>query len=189
MSDFNLKSALLQFRRNTVPFYRDIRDRPTWELLDTFYYFDSFAPDLTQYPEFVYQEEVSETFSDPITGNVGYNFISRLIREKSEGVLFWDGTRQYSTINILYENNTFADNSALWLDDIRIVAKDNLAHLHANGLTKIDLDEDLGNETVYVLSVTSATGQWAGATNVVIDRRLRDPVTGREPWQIFRAIN
>jgi hypothetical protein len=46
MTSFESIKGVLNYRRSTVPPYRDIRDRPTWELLDTLYWDNRTNPDI-----------------------------------------------------------------------------------------------------------------------------------------------
>ena len=212
MSGYENIKGVLNFRRNTVPAYRDIRDRPTWELLDVLYWDNRTDPGLTD-PTTPNRplEIISPQFT--MTGISGF-YVRRMLRIDNEGERFYDGVRDLSAINILFETNT--NNLFQIYHDMRLVGANNSQHLHCNGLTSFvnpvaalglfpilppELQEVV-NEivsglppvriedlTIYNLSVTSASGTWTGATNVLINPLEFDLTTLTVPVRIYRALN
>jgi len=210
---FDARSGVLKFKRATIPQYRDIRDRPTWELLDVLYW-DNDAE--TDYGGGI--ETAATSFN--ATGIQG-SYVRRVLRRHRDGTLFYDGTRQMSQLSLPFGSNT-NDKLAL-LEDFYMVGEGNSQNLHANGLASFDgfgvqagaqirwialfnvLPEpireqfiflfeedqstDVSNLPAYNLSVTSASGSWTGATNVIINPRAYDFETAQQPIEIYRAIN
>lgn len=212
MSGFDSVRGVLNFRRNTVPAYRDIRDRPTWELLDILYWDNRTDPSLTdQDSPNRPLEIISPQFT--MTGISGF-YVRRMMRIDNEGTRFYDGVRDLSAVNILFETNT--NNLFQIYQDMRLVGANNSQHLHCNALTSFTNPiaalslfpilppelQDVVNEivsglppvriedlTVYNLSVTSASGTWTGATNVLINPLEFDLTTLTVPVRIYRALN
>ena len=212
MSSFSERSQTLTFRRSTVPQYRDIRDRPTWELLDVVYWSNNFVDDEQNRPFELQDVNIS------IDGMAG-SYLRRLQRyDARTGQYFYDGTRQLSKIHFLLQTNT--TNSLIMFEDMHIVGANNSQFLVANGATAF---ADLGSTGLglfgniaqafppglaesflsllaerfsdspqgfqgYMLSVTSASGSWTGATNIVINSVEYDPDTLIQPVRIFRAL-
>lgn len=52
-----------------------------------------------------------------------------------------------------------------------------------------DQSTDVSNLPAYNLSVTSASGSWTGATNVIINPRAYDFETSQQPIEIYRGVN
>jgi hypothetical protein len=210
MTSFESIKGVLNYRRSTVPPYRDIRDRPTWELLDTLYWDNRTDPDI---------------FADMDPANSGLEYINsqisragmsgqslrRMLRIDSAGNRFYDGTRDISTIYLLFQTNT---NGVFQIyHDMRIVGGNNTQHLHCNALASFEnpiaalglfpiypdglqeiIDElvvglppvDVDNLPIYNMSVTSASGTWTGATNSGAEFDL---ATLTIPVRIYRALN
>jgi hypothetical protein len=210
MSGFGTVKGVLDYRRNTVPAYRDIRDRPTWELLDVLYWDNRTDPAVTDEVNRPL-EILSPQFT--MTGISGF-YVRRMLRIDSEGNRFYDGVRDLSAINVLFETNT--NNLFQIYQDMRLAGANNSQHLHCNALTSFENPvaalglfpilppelqgivndiiaglppvriEDL---TIYNLSVTSASGTWTGATNVLINPLEFDIATLTVPVRIYRALN
>lgn len=213
MSSFYERSQVLTYRRSTTPQYRDIRDRPTWELLDVVYWSNNFVDDEENRPFELQDVNIS------IDGMAG-SYLRRLQRfDARSGRFFYDGMRQLSKIHFLLQTNT--TNSLIMFEDMKIVGPDNSQFLVANGATAFadlgstglglfgniaqafppELAESFLNLLVerfsdsrptlqgYMLSVTSASGSWTGATNIVINSSEYDPDTLIQPVRIYRAIN
>ena len=218
MSQYDLIASNIYWRRKTTPPYRDIRDRPTWELLDVLYWNNNFIPPLDP------SNREMEGFNVGLDGGsmfsakgVSGGYCRRLLRKDLEGTNFYDGTREFSKLEILFETNT--NSKFQILQDMRFAGPNNSQSLHANGLTTFDnlaeialtlfptvfnvLDDEVieavlalleanGGETrneLYNLSVTAASGSWAGATNVLINPAEFDPVLKEVPVRIYRALN
>jgi hypothetical protein len=210
MSGFSGIKGVLDFRRSTVPQYRDIRDRPTWELLDTLYWDNRISPDNMD-PANSDLEYINSQISPQ--GMSGLS-LRRMLRMDNSGVRYYDGTRDVSTIYLLFETNTNGEFQIY--HDMRIVGGNNSQHLHCNalasfvnpiaalglfpiypeGLQEI-IDElvvglppvDVDNLPIYNMSVTSASGTWTGATNVVVNGAEFDISTLTIPVRIYRALN
>jgi hypothetical protein len=212
MSGFESIKGVLNYRRSTVPAYRDIRDRPTWELLDTLYWDNRTDPLLTDSPD---ANRPLELINPQIstTGISGF-YVRRMLRIDSEGERFYDGVRDVSAFNILFETNT--NGRFQVYQDMRLVGPGNTQHLHANVLASFaDLvpilslfpilppeQQDVVDQIVadlpplsaqdlpvYNLSVTSASGSWTGATNVVVSGPESDVAARTVPVRIYRALN
>jgi hypothetical protein len=212
MASFFERSKTLAFRRETTPQYRDIRDRPTWELLDVVYWSNDFETD-PENSDFELQD-----VNISLDGMAG-SYLRRLQRfDPRENRFFYDGTRQLSKIHFLLQTNT--TNSLIMFEDMHIVGPDNSQFLVANGATAFadlgatglglfgniaqafppELAEAFLNLLAekfsdsapfqgYMLSVTSASGSWSGATNVVINSVEYDPDSLIQPVRIYRALN
>jgi hypothetical protein len=211
MSGFESSRAVLEYRRKTVPPYRDIRDRPTWELLDTLYWDNRINPDGFVDPANSGLEYINSQISRD--GMSGLS-LRRMLRIDEAGNRFYDGTRDVSTIYLLFQTNT---NSRFQIyHDMRIVGGNNSQHLHCNALASFEnpiaalglfpilpeglqeiIDDvvrdlppvDVDNLPIYNMSVTSASGSWTGATNVVVNGAEFDLATLTIPVRIFRALN
>lgn len=211
MSGFDSTKGVLNYRRSTVPAYRDIRDRPTWELLDTLYWDNRIAPIFPMDPANSGLEYINSQISKQ--GMSGQS-LRRMLRLDSEGNRFYDGTRDISTIYLLFQTNT--NSQFQILHDMRIVGGNNTQHLHCNALASFAnplaalglfpiypdglqeiIDElvvglppiDIDNLPIYNMSVTSASGTWTGATNVVVNGAEFDLATLTIPVRIYRALN
>jgi hypothetical protein len=210
MSGYTNIKGVLNYRRNTVPAFRDIRDRPTWELLDILYWDNRTDPALSD-PINRPLEIISPQFS--MTGISGF-YVRRMLRIDKDGERFYDGVRDLSAINVLFETNT--NNLFQIYHDMRLVGGNNSQHLHCNALTSFVnpvaalslfpilppelqgiVDEIIASSppvriedlTIYNLSVTSASGSWTGATNVLINPLEFDLTTLTVPVRIYRALN
>lgn len=212
MSGYTNIKGVLDYRRSTVPAYRDIRDRPTWELLDTFYWDNRTDPseiDISgaNRPLEIINPQVS------MTGISGF-YVRRMLRISPTGERIYDGVRDVSAFNILFETNTNGQFQVY--QDMRLVGPGNSQHLHCNVLASFEnlvpilglfpilppelqgfVDEIVANSPpvrledlpVYNLSVTSASGSWTGATNVVVSGPESDIPTRTVPVRIYRALN
>jgi hypothetical protein len=213
MSSYFERSSTLAFRRATVPQYRDIRDRPTWELLDTLYWSNDFVDD-PENRQFEFQD-----VNISLDGMAGA-YLRRLQRfDARSGSYFYDGTRQMSQIHLLLQTNT--TNSLIMFENMHIVGANNNQFISANGATAFgdlgatglglfsniaqafppELGEAFTQLLVerfsdnvqtyqgYMLSVTSASGSWTGATNIVINSSEYDLDTLTQPVRIYRALN
>lgn len=210
---FDVKKAVLDHRRAVVPAYRDLRDRPTWELLDVLYLSNDPATD------FGGGIETSAT-SFNVTGVAG-SYIRKIGRKNGHGELIYDGTRQMSQLALPF--TAFTNNRVFLMEDFYLIGPDNRQNLVANGLSSFDqfgveaggqirswiglyqilprflqaeldvlFEEDtlvLTSLPAYNLSVTFASGSWTTATNVIINPNNFDPDTGEQPIEIYRALN
>jgi hypothetical protein len=218
MSQYDLIRGNIEFRRKTTPPYRDIRDRPTWELLDVLYWNNDFIAPIDP------ANREMEGFNVGLDGGMAFSakgisggYCRRLLRKDLEGVNFYDGTREFSKLEILFNTNT--NTSFQILQDMRFAGPNNSQSLHANGLTTFDnlaeialtlfptvfnvLTDDVieailalleanggaRRNELYNLSVTAASGSWTGATNVLINPAEFDPVLKEVPVRIYRALN
>jgi hypothetical protein len=219
MSQFELTKGIIEYRRKTTPPYRDIRDRTTWELLDVLWWNNDFLfpidPANREMEGFNVGLMTGSAFS---ANGVSGGYCRRLLRKGEGGVNFYDGTREFSKLEILF--NTRTNNSFQILQDMRFAGPNNSQSLHANGLTTFENLAEIAltlfpsvfnvlepavieavlalieaNQTgervneLYNLSVTAASGSWSGATNVLIDPQDFDPVNKEVPVRIFRALN
>jgi len=212
MSSYFEKSQVLTYRRSTVPLYRDIRDRPTWELLDVLYWSNNFVDDADNR---VFELQDVNVSLDGIAGS----YLRRMQRyDARNNRYFYDGTRQLSKVHLLLQTNT--TESLIMFEDMHIVGANNSQFLVANGATAFAdlggtglglfgniaqaLPPDIADAFIellaekfsdaptfagYMLSVTSASGSWSGATNVVINSVEYDPDTLIQPVRIYRALN
>jgi hypothetical protein len=199
---FDTKKAVLDHRRAVVPTYRDIRDRPTWELLDVLILENDPA---TNYGGGV--ETALINFND--SGIMG-SYVRRISRKDFNGNLVFDGTRQMSQLAMPFGSNT--NNELTLLEDFYLIGPNNSQNLHANGqdsfaeseieagvrvripflsylFPDIPPPEALRSLPVYNLSVTFGSGSWTNATNVIINPRNFDPITNEQPVEIYRALN
>lgn len=181
MSAFEDQAKLLEYRRRTVPRYRDIRDRPTWEVQDTFYWnmLDNSFPNA---PADTLEFQDTE-------GGTRYILIRRILRKDIAGRYTWDG----STISItgLIFSTTNVNGKYNFYEEIRITAPDNSQHINANCLYAQDsllpeLSPLFTTAPFAIFSVQNATGTWTGATNVVV---LYNNVTGERQASVLRALN
>jgi len=199
---FASKKGLLEHRRAVVPPYRDIRDRPTWELLDVLILENDPS---TNFGGGV--ETVLINFND--SGILG-SYVRRIMRVDTAGNLYSDGTRQMSQLAMPFGSST--NEKLTLLEDFYLIGPDNSQNLHANGqdsfaeteieagvrvripflsylFPEIPPPEALLSLPVYNLSVTFSSGSWTTATNVIINPRSFDPITNRQPIEIYRALN
>lgn len=218
MSQYNLVASNIAWRRKTTPPYRDIRDRPTWELLDVLYWNNDFI-----FPLDPANREM-EGFNTPLSGGMAFSaqgisggYCRRLLRKDVEGTNFYDGTREFSKLEILFNTNT--NSSFQIMQDMRFAGPSNSQSLHANGLTTFDnlaeialtlfptvfnvlepevidavlalLEANGGaaRNELYNLSVTAASGSWTGATNILINPAEFDAGSKEVPVRIYRALN
>jgi hypothetical protein len=183
MCGFFDKSGLLRYRRATTPKFRDIRDRSTWELLDTLYYQIKNPP-----PGQVIDFFTNET-------SVDGDYVVWVLRAGPENQD--TGEVEYFVpgrplIKITYITYTLNKGNVLGKvavrEDMRLVYGDNEQILVANSLYFQDINVGSGITTTdqSVFSVSAATGTWTGATNLFIRYA---PDGGLRTVQILRALN
>jgi hypothetical protein len=188
---FTARSDLIRVRRSQIPVYRDIRDRPVWQRLDTLYYNVLLTPGDID----ILAIEEDET------GSVFYVVLTKLYRKRTGspqapgqigeiggGVgpeYFWDGSTivirgyNFATKNVDGEHQCY--------EDIRITTPDNSAQL--NCVAQHGDPDFLGfitSSRTVVFSCEAATGPWRGATNCIFDY---DNQTLWRTIQVYRAIN
>jgi hypothetical protein len=171
---FSNRTDLIRFKRSTLPVYRDIRDRPVWEKLDTLYYNLVIDPDIVDILEF----RITETF------DLFYIIFSRLFRKTDLGEYTWDGSTiclkgfGFSSLNVTGRFNQF--------EDVRISLPDNAAQINCQAQSSQPSDDPFKFSETVVFSVDSATGPWSGATNCVM---VLDSATGWREISVYRALN
>jgi hypothetical protein len=177
------KKANIDNTRATIPFYRDVRDRSTWELLDTMYYnvIDLSPPNSPP--------DAYEITSD--SGTAAGTFFAafrRILRKDETGAYFWDGT--ILNFNGFNSQSTAVSGANNLNEDFHIILPNNSGMLSAYAL----YNNTFGGEATSVFTtvpfviytVTTATGIWVSATSVIISF---DNETGEREVRIFRALN
>jgi hypothetical protein len=172
---YQSRGDLLRLKRSTLPVYRDVRDRPVWEKLDTFYYNLIIDPNLID----ILSYTVTADF------DLLYVVFARLYRLTGENEYTWDG----STINI--RGFTFGTNQANGnyprFEDIRISTSENTAQITCQAQTDETVFNGFITDTSRVIfAADTATGGWQGATNCIVDY---DNVSGWRTVNVYRALN
>lgn len=182
---FGARGDLLRVKRSQIPIYRDIRDRPVWQQLDTLYYNLLLTPQDIDILTYDVQED----------GSLFYVILTKLYRKAdgkeevngSNGLdgYVWDGSTivirgyNFATRNVDGEHQCY--------EDVRITNSDNSAQL--NCVAQHGDPDFLGFITSsrrVVFSCEAATGMWRGSTNCIFDY---DNVSLWRTIRVFRAIN
>lgn len=189
MIGFDRSKGLIGYRRAVVPYYRDIRDRPTWELMDTVFY----NLELTEEPG-----SPMDVMEFPNPPGIVFMRIMRALRKNPDGsyVTPWDGTKinVYGT-NITSQNVTGTFN---FQQDLMLTTTGNGAVIQGytmketcSNVFACDGYTVLNPNAIY--AVTTATGPWVSATSMVVeqtDNTVPFGFPGAEfSIKIFRAYN
>lgn len=174
------RKATIDNTRATVPFYRDVRDRTTWELIDTMYY--NFTPPI------VPPNTASDNFGMNAPGGNGRFFGAsrRLLREDADENYTWDGSFLHiGGYNITQTNVSGKFN---FMEDIYMIGPNNSGTLSAYCLFE---QLTVGSTTTIpfvIYAVATATGIWVQATSVIV-RFAPAEQGGERTVQVLRALN
>lgn len=173
---FQNRSDLLRLKRQTLPVYRDIRDRPVWELMDVYYYNLIINPDLVDVL----------ALQSTVENDIFYILFTRLYRLNSLNQYVWDG----SVVNIrgfLFGTNISSDPDYNRFEDLRISTPNNTQQLNCYAHWQEPVyDEFTTYVPQVVFTMEAATGTWSGATNAVI---TYDNTTGWRTVRVYRGLN
>lgn len=180
MSSWWSRKAAIDNTRATIPFYRDVRDRGTWELIDTMYY--NFTPPILP------PNTRSDGYGIDAPGGNGRFFGSsrRLLRKDSDENYVWDGSFLHiSGYNI---TQTKVSGKFNFMEDVYLIGPNNSGTLSAYAVY-----EQLtgGSETsipFVIFAVATATGIWVQTTSIIIQYKSAAE-GGERIVQFFRALN
>ena len=173
MSSYAQKSAIIKYRRSTAPTFRDIRDRPTWELLDRMYINvnPTMMGEPNSPPDVFEQRQTTQEANMP-GQTIGTYFaeLRRALRKNSRGnYTSWDGTVVFIN-GYLFELGIVSDGRFNFYQQLVIGAADNTQVLTCEALHEQDVIN--GIETTVPAVIFSvrknATGSWTGATNAIV---------------------
>lgn len=191
MSSYALKSAIIKYRRSTAPTFRDIRDRPTWELLDRMYINvnPTMMGEPNSPPDVFEQRQTTQEANMP-GQPIGTYFaeLRRALRKDSRGNYTpWDGTVVFIN-GYLFELGIVSDGRFNFYQQLVIGAADNTQVLTCEALHEQDVINGIETTvpTVIFSVRKNATGSWTGATNAIV---AFNNVTGEHEISILRAIN
>jgi hypothetical protein len=173
------KKGLLDNRRSTIPFYRDIRDRSTWELIDVMYYNIKTVTEPPNAPP--------DRLEIPSLDNPGVYFVSvrRILGKDDQEQYTFDGT----LINVNGYNipgSVSGPGTNNFQEDIHIILPGNSAMLSAYAQFEQTGTGSTTTVAAVVFVVTTATGPWSQATNLLI---TYDNETGERVVRVLRALN